>query len=320
MDIVTLFVGVTLSLVLAVLIYWLKRKSRKKRQKETIKDSGWSIGYQLSTQPFDINPQTAKVYGKPDMPAGSAGIADPFLFEHNDTIYLFYELIVNTSPNAKLAVSTYNAEKQGWDFHSVILDEPFHLSYPYVFKKGSDIYMIPETKKAGAVRLYRAVDFPSEWQFERNLLDDKKFVDSSILFKDGCFFLFTSRKRKLYLYTSATLEGDWKLHPKSPIKRWNYARCAGRLFEHGGKLYRFAQEQAKGYGMGLRRYEILELSTSNYKEVAMDDGLFLEPCGDSWAQHGMHHLDILQLAENRYLSVFDGRGTVKDKGDDRSAS
>ena len=260
MDFATLLAGIMLCLVIVVLGYSIIRKFRKKRQKERIKGSGWSIGYQLSRQPFDINPQTANVYGKPDMPAGSAGIADPFLFKHNDTIYLFYELIVNTSPNAKLAVSTYSPEKQGWDFHSVILDEPFHLSYPYVFKNGSDVYMIPETKKAGAVRLYRAVDFPSKWQFERNLLDDKKFVDSTIFFKDGCFFLFTSRKRKLYLYSSASLEGDWTLHPKSPIKRWNYARCAGRIFEHDGKLYRFAQEQAKGYGIGLLRFEILPVA------------------------------------------------------------
>ena len=64
--------------------------------------------------------------------------------------------------------------------------------------------------------------------------------------------------------------------------------------------------------MGVRLYEILELSTKNYKEVAVDQGLFLQPFGDNWARHGMHHVDILSLADNSYLSVFDGRGVRRN--------
>jgi hypothetical protein len=46
----------------------------------------------------------------------------------------------------------------------------------------------------------------------------------------------------------------------------------------------------------------------NNKPVFWHQGLFLQPFGDDWAQHGMHHVDILSLADNSYLSVFDGRG------------
>jgi hypothetical protein len=172
--------------------------------------------------------------------------------------------------------------------------------------------MIPESKEAQSVRLYRAVDFPSKWQFERTLIKDRKFVDSSIIYRNGYFFLFATRKRKLYLYYAKSLAGTWSLHPGAPVKRRNYARCAGRIFEHDGRLFRFAQEQAKGYGMGVRLYEILDLSTKSYKETAVDQNLFLQPFGEGWAQHGMHHVDVIRLPDNRYLSVFDGRGVIQN--------
>ena len=310
MSVANLLIGTTLLLVVAVLGYLLNRASRKKLRKKQQRHSNWSIGYQVLNSPKEINPLTASIYGIDKMPLGTAGIADPFLLEHGGKIYLFYELILKTEPAAKIAVSVYDPDSKRWNFHSVVLDEPFHLSYPHVFEHESEIYMIPESKEAQSVRLYRSIDFPSKWQLERTLIKNKKYVDSSIIYWKDHFFLFTTRKRKLLLFYSKSLAGVWSLHPKTPVKRWNYARCAGRIFEHNGKLFRFAQEQAKGYGMGVRLYEILKLSTKDYKETAVDNDLFLQPFGDDWAQHGMHHVDITRLADNSYLSVFDGKGTI----------
>jgi hypothetical protein len=313
MSIVTLLAAISIVLIILVSVYFIKRAIRRKEQKRHY--AYWSIGYQLSPQPFSVDPATANIYSKAQLPDGTSGVADPFLFQHDGILYLFYELILDSSPQAVLAVSTYNEEQQSWDFHSVVLDEPFHLSYPYVFRSDDDIFMIPETKQAASVRLYRAIDFPSKWQLERTLIQDKKYVDSSIVYWQGYFYLFSSRKRKLHLYYSATLDGDWQLHPKSPLKRWNYARCGGRILDHEGRLIRFAQEQAKGYAMGVRRYEITELSTTKYKETPLDKGLYLEPHGSSWAQRGMHHVDMLRLADGNYLSVFDGKGVVEHSND-----
>jgi hypothetical protein len=311
MSMTNLLVSITLLLGAHGLGYMVYRTVRKRRRKEQQKDSNWSIGYQISTSPLEINPETASVYSADQLPLGTAGIADPFLLEQGGIIYLFYELILKSEPAAKIAVSVYDPDNKSWNFHSVVLDEPFHLSYPYIFEHDSETYMIPESKEAQSVRLYRSVGFPSKWQFERTLIQNKKYVDSSIIYWEGHFFLFTTRKRKLHLYYSESLTGAWYLHPSAPVKRWNYARCAGRIFEHNGKLFRFAQEQAKGYGMGVRLYEILELSSKGYKETAVDQDLFLQPFGDDWAQHGMHHVDIIRLADDSYLSVFDGRGIIR---------
>ena len=49
-----------------------------------------------------------------------------------------------------------------WSYKQIVLDEPFHMSYPYVFKWQEDFYMIPESQEANSVRLYRALDFPTK--------------------------------------------------------------------------------------------------------------------------------------------------------------
>ena len=51
-----------------------------------------------------------------------------------------------------------------------MLAEPFHLSYPYVFAWRGEYYMVPECHAAGAVRLYRAAEFPTRWVQVADLL------------------------------------------------------------------------------------------------------------------------------------------------------
>ncbi|MGB9499829.1 MAG: hypothetical protein ACKVE4_08790 [Dissulfuribacterales bacterium] len=269
--------------------------------------SYWSIGYQFSSNPFKWDPKKSKIYDRDQLPIDAKTLADPFLLKHKDKLFLFYEVVLNSVPAAKIGVSVYDATKDKWIFQSIVLEEPFHLSYPYVFTHGSDIFMIPESKQSKSVRLYRATDFPCKWELEKVLIQNKKFVDSSIIYWQNQFYLFTTRKRRLYLYYSDALTEVWKAHPKSPIKFWNHARCGGRILKHNGSLYRFAQEQAKGYGMGLHTYKILELSSTGYKETLIDKKPLLEPFGDGWANSGMHHIDILKISENKYFSVFDGR-------------
>jgi len=78
-----------------------------------------------------------------------------------------------------------------WDYQRSVLAEPFHLSYPHVFEWNSDFYMIPESYQAGAVRLYRAEEFPFRWGFVANLLEGPVFLDSSVFRHDGRWWMLT---------------------------------------------------------------------------------------------------------------------------------
>ncbi len=301
-----------MALIIAVLI----RRRRKTQRKKMLKAAGacWSIGYQWLDDPFKANPEKSAILSKHNFPAseGVTGVADPFVIRRDGELYLFYEIILERSPEAKIAVSKFNRADQRWHYQGIALDEPFHLSYPSVFEHDSQVYMIPETKGAGAVRLYKAVGFPLSWQFERELISNCKLVDASIVLGADKHYLFASRKRKLYLYYADSLQGEWLPHPQNPIKRRNYARCAGRIIDYHGQRYRFAQEQAKGYGTGVKLYRIAELSIERYREEPLNRELFLQACGDSWARFGMHHVDVLApdlMHDNQHMVVFDGRGT-----------
>ena len=57
-----------------------------------------------------------------------------------------------------------------WDYRGIVLREPFHLSYPYVFRWRGQWYMTPETLDAGCIRLYRARRFPADWEHVAELL------------------------------------------------------------------------------------------------------------------------------------------------------
>ncbi|MBC2714641.1 MAG: hypothetical protein HF978_04960 [Desulfobacteraceae bacterium] len=283
--------------------YFGKTKLRRFKKKGYY----WSIGYQSSSDPFKWDPAKAKIYDRDQLPIEAITLADPFLFKHKNTLYLFHEVVLKSVPEAKIGVSVYDTDNSKWIFQAIVLDEPFHLSYPYIFTHDSEIYMIPESKQAQSVRLYRATDFPLKWELEKIIIKDKKYVDPTICFWQNRFYLFVTRKRRMYLYHSESLTEGWQLHVKSPIKFWNHGRCAGKIFEHNNILYRFAQEQAKGYGMGVHCYQIRELSQTKYKEVYVGSKPIFKPFGDGWAKKGMHHIDILKISENNYFAVFDGR-------------
>lgn len=54
-----------------------------------------------------------------------------------------------------------------WTPLGVVLTEDWHLSYPFVFEHEGDIFMMPEGSRSGQLKLYRAVDFPNEWEVEQ---------------------------------------------------------------------------------------------------------------------------------------------------------
>lgn len=47
-----------------------------------------------------------------------------------------------------------------WRYLGLALDEPWHLSYPFVFTWRNSTYLLPEGAASGTLRLYSAVDYP----------------------------------------------------------------------------------------------------------------------------------------------------------------
>ncbi len=88
--------------------------------------------------------------------------ADPFLFQHDGECYLFYEAYADGDRKAHIAVSRFNGDKV--ERIGVALDCPHHLSYPFVFREGDDIFMMPETHQSQRVEIWRCTEFPLKWE------------------------------------------------------------------------------------------------------------------------------------------------------------
>lgn len=205
-------------------------------------------------------------------------VADPFLAVKEDTLYLFYEEYRTRDKGVIKMMSTKDLST--WTAPQVVLQEPFHLSYPWVFQHDGQWWMMPETAAAHAVRLYKAVDDDfTRFEHDKSLLTHAPgdvlprldYCDSSIVENDGRFYLFTTinarKGNELHLYSAESYDGHYVEHPQSPVAVGDkYGRNGGALLRHNGHLYRFAQDCDGEYGKEINIFEVMELSPNGYKE------------------------------------------------------
>jgi hypothetical protein len=239
-------------------------------------------------------------------------VADPFMVRADGTWHMFFE-ILTWRPGAKkgeIALAT-SRDGERWEYRGIVLSEPFHLSYPNVFRCGSDHYMVPESASAGAVRLYRADPFPSRWSFVGDLIRGPGHVDSTVFEHDGSWWMFTetdTRRGTLRLFRSNEITGPWVEHPQSPVvaSDLRVARPAGRVVTADGRLLRFAQDCRTAYGSSVSAIEIAELSPKHYRERDAGSGPLLAASGRGWNAEGMHQIDAHQLEDGSWIACVDG--------------
>jgi hypothetical protein len=205
-----------------------------------------------------------------EAPPGHA-YADPFVVRKDGRSWLFLEDL--ESPRAAGVISCREVEAGGIVGPPVVvLRSAGHVSYPYTFLEGETAYMIPETSAENAVRLYRAVRFPDEWEVVNELFRGPA-LDTSAWPHDGRWWFWTTLREPrsgalaLMLFYADALDASWTSHPSNPISMdVRNARGAGSIFVENGRIYRPSQDCSRTYGYGFTLYEIVTLSTTEYEE------------------------------------------------------
>ncbi|WP_414585252.1 hypothetical protein [Scytonema sp. PCC 10023] len=281
----------------------------------------WSIGIYIGESP--INFDSPKNISNPvlsakdvtDVPAHF--VADPFMVRENGTWYMFFEVLNGRDNKGDIGLAISH-DGFNWSYQQIVLDEPFHLSYPYVFKYQNEYYMIPESYEANSVRLYKAVDFPTKWSFVKTLLDGADYVDSSVFNYKGMWWMFSTSPKSdiLRLYYANDLMGTWIEHPKSPVIEGNIniARPGGRVIVRDEKIFRYTQDDEKFYGNKVRVFEITELTTTTYQEKEVVKNPILKASGSGWNKTGMHNIDAHQFDEDQWIACVDGYRIIFDFG------
>ena len=206
-------------------------------------------------------------------------LADPFVIKKNGRNICFVEDYCFEKKKAK--ISAYELFKNDYKKIGTVLEENFHLSFPFVFKHDQDIFMIPETGEINEIRLYKCINFPLEWKFEKTLIKNIDAVDTVVFKKENKWFLLSNvcssfdneHDSELHLYTSENLfSDDWIRSNNNPIIFNSEKGRNGGFFSFENSHYRVNQVHKKNqYGYSLKINKIISINENTYEEKVVDE-------------------------------------------------
>ena len=288
-----------------MLKYWILCLTRRWRfrRHDIFRQEDWNVGYvEVPLTEFLESPEGHQediVWFKKKR--RSVYNADPFVVTTDKDTYIFYESY--SYKEGKGHIEVVRKSKQ-YKKPKVALEEPFHLSYPFVFKHNGEVYCIPESHEANRINLYRFNEKELKLEQECVLLEHVNAVDPTLVEKDGLWNLFFTKKNypsvKLYRYVADDLKGTYRPHHDNPIKvDCADARMGGSFFEWNGQLIRPAQECIRYYGTAVCLNRVDAFDGNHYQETQIDR---IEPFMHSKFKQGLHTLN-----GNETVTVVDGK-------------
>jgi len=202
---------------------------------------------------------------------------DPFVLQRDGHYFVFVEEKIYAAGRGHITCLELDADGKMIS-KRVVLERDYHLSYPFVFASGDEIFMLPESAANRTVELYRCVRFPDAWELVKNLLKDIYAVDATLLEHAGRTWLFANVKEEggsslnaLHLFwAESPLAESWNPHPRNPVVRdIGSSRPAGRIFLQDGELIRPSQDSTRRYGQALKFNRITRLDEEEYREESI---------------------------------------------------
>jgi len=201
-------------------------------------------------------------------------LADPFLFKHEGKNICFVEDFFYDEGRGK--ISAYELSNEGHTEVGVILEEDFHLSFPYVFKFEENIYMCPETNEKNEIRLYKCNKFPDSWSFYKTIIKNVSAADTLIfpykekwcLLTNICSSEIGDHNSELHLFFSNNpISDNWTACKSNPIIFDSQKARNGGLFTYRNDIFRINQIHDKAhYGSAFGINRILNLDENGYLE------------------------------------------------------
>jgi hypothetical protein len=272
----------------------------------------WHVGWRYSQtanvwQTGDLSGQGWNVLGDP----GHRFYADPFPVQWQGRTFLFFEDLDHHVGKGIISAVEFDGSGPVGEVVPV-LEESWHLSYPFLIEDGGDLWMIPESSEHRDVALYRCVRFPNKWERHSTLLSGLELADVTITRHNGLYYLFGAWRDgtggysdNLSIYYADSLFGPWLPHASNPVLMDRAStRPAGNFVRIDGRLWRPVQDCTNGYGAALGLAEILELSPTAFRQAVRQ---ILKP-GPAWPGRKLHTLNRCG-----HLEVIDG-SRVQPKG------
>lgn len=257
----------------------------------------WNIG--VICEPIDTLLQSEADYCQihwAPTPRTNRFLADPFGQTDGSNITILCEDFDYRRNKGIISSIVFDGERK-FSEAKPVMNEAFHMSYPYLLLHQGKVYCIPETSDARETYLYRADQFPNKWRKIATLLSGVAVADPTVFQYEGLWWLMCSGSdleqgspgsfnNHLLIWYAEDLTGPWKSHISNPVKTdIRSSRPAGTPFLYKGYLYRPAQDCSKTYGGRVSLNRVLRLTPREFTEEFVR---YIEPPKDSPFPAGLH--------------------------------
>ena len=239
----------------------------------------------------DLTPE--KLLWLPETNKGLTFRADPFGLWDDCKLHVFVERFDYRTLKGEIELLVFDDELNFLE-SQVVLERPWHLSYPIVFTAEGEIYMLPEACRSSELMLYKASSFPFLWEAARVLEIEGAAVDSTPFLYEGRWWLLyalvgkdRARTCALNLAFADLATGPFHPHPLNPLRvGLRGTRPAGTPVHEGGTVHVPVQDSSRTYGGAVRRLKILRLDERHFEA---EDECWLQPSPAlSPFHHGVH--------------------------------
>lgn len=228
-----------------------------KKTTKYLRSSYWNIGFVEEDVKDVLNADHLNIHWL-HHPYKDRWFADPFFLSVDEThIVLLAEEFCYASQKGRIAKLVIKRDGYVLEEMKIILELPSHLSFPFIFRKGDTIFMIPENCKTGQATVYEYISQTDEVK-QVSVLCHLPLTDAILLkMADDRHYILSTKEptqNKNHLQVYAVDTDTWKMN-EQPIQdicfESKIARNAGDVFTCDGIMYRPAQDCNKGYGHGV---------------------------------------------------------------------
>lgn len=189
--------------------------------------------------------------------------ADPLIYEYNNKEAVFMECLNREKKRGAIGVVEISGDTV--TSPRIVIEENFHMSFPYIFEWNHVLYMLPETEMNCSIVLYRCREFPYEWEKIGEFLPGHKIVDSIVenMSEDKVMFIASEYRpdddfyTRFCRYEMCYQNGNLHMEYKGPVTE-EYSlesRMAGPLINYNILPIQRSTSGIYGYSIKFKRWE-----------------------------------------------------------------
>ena len=261
----------------------------------------WGLGFIDAGLETVLGGSNYEILWVKDPEWGKRWFADPFILDYNDSqIVVLAEEFSYSLRRGRIARLTINRSDYVIIKCDIILDLNTHVSFPFIFRKGNDIYIMPENSASGALLMY---NYSDGMLIPYSKVSEFPLTDATIIRVDNEAYIMSTyipnqngRQLSIWKFDDISCRAFGKeIVVNFPSCK---ARNAGDFFTYKGKTYRPAQDCNKTYG-GAMELQRIDYQNNIFTFVSV---AVLKPSSKRFHM-GMHTFNVY-----KDLIIIDGAG------------